>query len=245
MSIVCGALALASISCCGVSGAVTPRADEASARPVAPPASVDLRAQLTALGFTPREQGARGTCSVFTTCAALEFALAKHRQRAERMSVEFLNWSASQVVGSPSDGSFFHNAIAGFERFGICSEAALPYRATYDAQLAPSPAALAEAAALREQSKDAVVVHWIVPWQPNRFGVSDAQLAEIKAVLARGYPVAAGSGHSRLLVGSRDDASIPGGGVFQTEDSALGRFDEVTYEFVREKVADVFWVEAR
>jgi hypothetical protein len=63
-------------------------------------------------------------------------------------------------------------------------------------------------------------------------------------VLAKGYPVAAGSGHSRLLVGYKDDASAAGGGAFLTEDSALNRFDQVTYEFVRTQVADVFWIEA-
>ncbi len=84
-----------------------------------------------------------------------------------------------------------------------------------------------------------------MPWTPNHFGVDDQQFAQIKTVIARGYPVAAGSGHSRLLVGYRDDSAKPGGGVFLTEDSALARFDEVTYEFVRTQVADVFWVEAK
>jgi hypothetical protein len=182
---------------------------------------------------------------VFTSCAALEFALAKSRGRAERMSVEFLNWAASQAAGRPSDGAFFHDALAGFERFGICSESALPYRASYDAALAPEPATLAAAAALRDETRDKLVVHWIVPWQAHHFGVNDEQFAAIKSTLARGYPVAAGSGHSRLLVGYRDDAARAGGGVFATQDSGLARFDEVTYEFVRNDVADVYWVEAR
>jgi hypothetical protein len=98
---------------------------------------------------------------------------------------------------------------------------------------------------LRDHHGGSLVAHWTVPWQPNRFGVDDEQLREIEAVLARGYPVAAGSGHSRLLVGYREDASAPGGGVFMTSDSALARFDEVTFEFVRNEVADVFWIEAR
>jgi len=170
--------------------------------------------------------------------------LAKARGKSERLSVEFLNWSASQAGGAPSDGNFFHNAIAGFERFGICGEAAMPYHDAFDPKLAPSPAVLAEANKTREECRAALVVRWIVPWQSNRFGVGDAELVEIKAVLARGYPVAAGSGHSRLLVGYRDDPKIPGGGTFLTEDSALARFDQVTYEFVRKDVADVFWVEA-
>lgn len=205
---------------------------------------VDLRPELAALGLLPRPQGARGTCSVFTACSAIEVALAKLRGRPQRLSVEFLNWAASQAAGAPSDGAFFHNALAGFERFGLCSEEEMPYLEVYDPALAPSPAALAQAAALREESRAGLAVHWIVPWEPNRFGVNDAQFAAIKAALDRGFPVAAGSGHSRLLVGYRDDPALPGGGAFLTQDSALARFDEVSYEFVRKEVADVFWVEA-
>jgi hypothetical protein len=215
----------------------------ASAAPL--PTSVDLRPQLESLGLAPRAQGPRGTCSIFTTCASIEFALAKHIGHAQRLSPEFLNWAAGRAAGGPSDGNFFHNALAGFSLHGICAEESLPYRASFDASLVPSPPAVAEAARLRDHHGGSLVAHWTVPWQPNRFGVDDEQLREIEAVLARGYPVAAGSGHSRLLVGYREDASAPGGGVFMTSDSALARFDEVTFEFVRNEVADVFWIEAR
>ncbi len=84
----------------------------------------------------------------------------------------------------------------------------------------------------------------ICRWSPTQ-GLSDAQFAEIKRVLAAGWPVAAGSDHSRLLVGYRDDATAPGGGVFSTKDSGVGRFDEVSYEFVKTRVADAFWVESQ
>ncbi|MBI1852585.1 MAG: hypothetical protein HYR85_19755 [Planctomycetes bacterium] len=213
--------------------------------PAAPPTSVDLRPRLLAWNLGPRAQGPRGTCSVFTTCESIEVACALHDGSPRRLSVEFLNWAGGQAAGAPSDGNFFHNAIAGFERFGLCSEDAMPYRAAFDPNVMPSPEALAEAAAARDSSRESMVVHWIVPWQAARFGVSNSQLAEIRETIARGYPVAAGSGHSRLLVGYRDDASREGGGVFVTEDSALARFDEVTYDFVRKQVADVFWIEAR
>jgi len=227
------------------SGAATGAAEPPAAVAPVSPRVVDLRDTLSSLGLPPRGQGSRGTCSVFTTCAAIEFALAKHRGRASRLSVEFLNWAANQAAGRPSDGAYFHDALAGFARFGICSEDAMPYRAQFDASVAPSPAATAEAALVRDEAATALTVHWIVPWQPNRFGLNDEQFAEIKSVLARGFPVAAGSGHSRLLVGWRDDAALPGGGAFTTLDSALARFDEVSNEFVRAKVADVFWIEAK
>lgn len=159
------------------------------------------------------------------------------------MSPEYLNWAGAKFSGRPSDGNFFHNAIGGWERWGMCSEDLMPYAATYDAGREPSPEAAAEAEEVRHRAGGAVVVRWIVPWKPDRFGVNDEQFDEIRRVLAKGYPVAAGSGHSRLLVGYRDDDAAAGGGVFITLDSALNRFDEVTYEFVRKDVADVFWVE--
>lgn len=215
-----------------------------SASPGAGSSSVDLRPRLLELGFPPRPQGARGTCSIFTTCAAIEFAVALQSGSPRRLSPEFLNWAASQAGGRPSDGNFFHNALAGFEAHGICAETSMPYLATFDAGCEPARAALAEAKELLKNSRLGIDVHWIVPWVPDRFGVNDEQFAEIRRVIALGYPIAAGSGHSRLLVGYRDEAEKPGGGVFITEDSALNRFDEVTYEFVRKQVADVFWIEA-
>ncbi len=206
--------------------------------------AVDLRPTLTQWGLPPRGQGPRGTCSVFTTCHAIEFALAKHTGKGTRLSPEFLNWAASQVAGAPSDGAFFHNALAGFQRYGVCSEAELPYQATYDSALKPSDSVRAAAESMRTNTAESLQIRWIVPWQPARFGVNDQQMEEILHVLARGYPVAAGSGHSRLLVGFRRDADSPGGGVFLTQDSGLGRYDEVTFDFVRHQVADVFWIEA-
>lgn len=213
-------------------------------QPAALPSSTDLRPHLTQLGFTPRPQGHRGTCSIFTTCESIEFAIAKRTGSAKRLSPEFVNWAASQAAGGPSDGNFFHNALAGFEQHGVCTETLMPYQENFDAKHAPTSDALADAKALREQAKEGVAIRWIVPWQPNHFGVNAEQFAEIKRVLASGYPVASGSGHSRLLVGYQDNPEKPGGGTFITEDSALNRFDEVSYEFVQREVADVFWIEA-
>lgn len=215
----------------------------ASPQPALPPV-VDLRPELMRLGLGPRPQGARGTCSIFTTCAALEFALARVRSHPVRLSPEYLNWAAARALGRPSDGNFFHNALAGFAADGLCSERAMPYAAAYSATRQPDAEALAEAADVRALASTALAVRWIVPWKEATHGVTEAQLVEIRRVLARGYPVAAGSGHSRLLVGYRDAPLAPGGGVFITQDSALDRFDEVSYDFVRREVADVFWMDA-
>src|SRR5262245_5281033 len=66
--------------------------------------TVDLRPRLESLGLTPRPQGGRGTCSIFTTCEAIEFAWAVHNGRPARLSPEFVNWAAAQAAGGPSDG---------------------------------------------------------------------------------------------------------------------------------------------
>lgn len=231
------------------SAAATPAAVESDTRPAAAaatfPASVDLRPTFARYNLPPRPQGHRGTCSIFTTCEAIEFAHAKATGTPTRLSPEYVNWAASQAAGGPSDGNFFFNAVAGFEKHGVCSEELMPYRKSFDARKGPSKEAAAEAARMRDQSKGTLVIHWIQPWKPNLMGVSAESLAEMKRIIASGYPVAAGSGHSRLLVGYHDNPDLAGGGAFITEDSALNRYDEVTYQWVRDNVADAFWVEAK
>lgn len=216
----------------------------ALAAPGLPP-SVDLRPELERLGLGPRAQGARPTCSIFTASAALEFALARADGEARRMSPEYLNWAANQSSHDGADGDFFHQALAGFEHEGLCAESTLPYAAAWDPALRPPPAALEEAHARLARAHERLSIRWIVPWVPNRFGLDEAQFEEVRRTLAAGWPVAAGSGHSRLLVGYRDDASAPGGGMFLTSDSALAAWSEVSFDFVRREVADVFWVQAR
>jgi len=85
-------------------------------------------------------------------------------------------------------------------------------------------------------------VHWIRPWSKDG-GLTDKQFGEIRQTLAAGWPVCAGSDHSRLLVGYVDDAKQPGGGLFITRDSGLGDYGTVSYEWVRKHVYDLFWVE--
>ncbi|MFT3685262.1 MAG: C1 family peptidase [Phycisphaerales bacterium] len=218
-------------------------ATRAGVEPVLP-TCIDLRPTFAEWNLPPRPQGHRGTCSIFTTCEAIEFAHAKSTGKPIRLSPEFVNWAASQAAGGPSDGNFFFNAVAGFEKHGVCTEERMPYRKSFDAKKGPSTEASAEAAALRDGAKSTLRVRWIQPWKPDVMGVSEEMLQEMKRVIASGYPVAAGSGHSRLFVGYHDNPDLAGGGAFITEDSALNRYDEVTYRWVRDNVADAFWVEA-
>lgn len=202
--------------------------------------SVDLRPQMDSWGLGPRGQGPRGTCSVFATVAALEFAVAKHRGRGTPLSVEYLNWASNDLMRDPTDGGYFHDMLKAFERYGICSEADMPYQRDYDPKLKPTESAKKGAREFRELG---LRVHWINPLKPQA-GLTDDHLREIQAVLGKGYPVAAGSGHSRLIVGYVVDAGQPGGGKFLTKDSGAAAYDSITFAFTKEQVGDVFWVEA-
>jgi C1A family cysteine protease len=216
-------------------------ADGPAAKSTALSPHIDLRPQFKEFGLTPRSQGHRNTCSVFTTAAALEFALSKHTGKGTPLSPEYLNWATNQITKNDKDtGQFFHNLLQGFEKYGICTEAEMPYQPKFDPTQKPSDKAKADA---KKNLGQHLKVHWINPWKKEQ-GLTDKQIVEIKEVLAKGWPVAAGSDHSRLLVGYTDDAKQPGGGTFITKDSGSGKFDSVTYEFARKKIGDVFWVDA-
>jgi hypothetical protein len=253
-----GLLLLVGVACGGCGSAPEPTAPTARAEPAAAaqpseasapleaarPAAFDLRPRLAEFGLAPRSQGPRPTCSIFTTAAALEFAVACVRGRGEHVSVEHLNWAGNAATGRRDDGDFFHNALAGFAEYGFCFEASWPYAEHFDAAAEPSATTTAEAAVLQAEIAPHIEVVWIRPWAPDSLGIDEAQLEEIRRVIASGFPVAAGAAHSRLLVGYRDDAELPGGGVFTTVDSGSGGFGEVDYAFVRNQVGDAFWVRA-
>ncbi|MFO1077823.1 MAG: hypothetical protein U1E73_08870 [Planctomycetota bacterium] len=210
--------------------------------PIASPGEpIDLRPQFEQYGLVPRSQGPRPTCSIFTTVAAFEFAYAKVTGRGERLSAEYLNWAANAANGRHDDGDFFHFALSGYARFGICGEDKQPYAREF-ADAVPPPDALVDAGKHLAGTGSRIAVRWIRPIGGGP-GLDDAQFADLVQTLAKGWPVAAGAAHSRLLVGYREDAGAAGGGVFLTLDSALARFAEVTAEFVKTKVCDAFAVE--
>ncbi|MBE7558648.1 hypothetical protein HS125_06775 [bacterium] len=203
------------------------------------PASVDLRPKFRQWDLTPRSQGKRPTCGTFATVNVLEYELAAYLGEGTRLSVEFLNWAKITISGATRDGGYFSHMQKGWEAYGACPEVMYPYRGKLDRDLRPPEEAIAAARRYRDLP---VKFHWIRP-HTKQPGLTPEQFHEVKRVLAEGHPVAAGSNHSRTLVGYRDDSGQPGGGVFFTNDSLKGGFfGEVTYEFVRTKLYDAFWV---
>ena len=247
----------------------TPLADPPAA-PSTPPAAVspapkatDLRPRFEKWGLERRRQGNRPTCSTFTVTGALEFAAAEREGRARRLSVEFLNWAANQACGDREDGGFFSDLWKGFSVYGICAEEEMPYRPQFEAGTPPNAAALSEA---KKRLDLGLRLHWIKEWNVHT-GLTDPHVAAIRQTLEQGWPVCGGfrwpkqeqwvnnvlqmcpsnqvrDGHSILLVGYRDDAAQPGGGVFLFRNTSRdGRDGEMPFEYARAYMNDAVWVD--
>jgi len=233
------------------------------APPTGMPSSTDLRPQLKRYGLTRSLQRARPTCSVFTVVGALEFAIAKRQGHTPRLSVEFLNRAANQTCGDRADGGFFSDLWKGFQAYGICAAADDPYAAKFDPSRPPSAEALVDA---KTRLGLGLRLNWIKAWNVNT-GLTEDHLAAIKRTLVAGWPVCAGcrwpkqqkwadgvlqmcpsnavyDGHSVLLVGYRDDAAQPGGGVFIFRNTAgAGNDGLMPYEYAQAYVNDALWID--
>lgn len=227
------------------------------------PVAVDLRPYFEQWELARSRQGDRPTCSVFTVVGSLEFAIAKRFGSCPRLSVEFLNWASNQVAGDADDGGFFSDLWSGFAGHGICRADDAPYQRKLDASWAPSPGALVDARRRRDLG---LRLHWIKPWDVNT-GLNDEQWLGVRRAISAGWPVCGGfrwpkkeqwvddvlqmcpanavrDGHSVLLVGYRDAASQPGGGVLIFRNTSRnGQDGLMPYAYARAFMNDAAWVE--
>lgn len=201
--------------------------------------SIDLRTAFSNWGLPIKPQGRRNTCAVFTFTGALEYALARGTgQNGFRLSEEYLNWAADEIAGEKEDGASYEELIEAFDEWGISSERLFPYAANYSGST-PSPNALASAKAIW---KLVFQRHWIAKRTIN--GLTDAHIAEMRKVLATGWPLCAyGHAHSILIVGFYDDPKMPGGGQFITRNSATQRYETIFYEAAKDEFGSVLWIE--
>jgi len=224
-----------------------------------------LRPLFEQYNITVKDQGERPCCSIFTLVGLIEFERANLLNDTTPLSVEYLNWAADMEEGVRHDGSFFHFAIDGMSRYGICSDDYMPYATRFTDKVEPSEAAKKEAEG-RKTGKQV----WIKAWNPKN-GVTTAQLKQIQEQLDNNHPVAIGfrwpkkevqnkyleggelvvvteaevfDGHSVLIVGYQTDAAKPGGGylIFKNShgesfgDKGYGR---IPYAYARRYANDV------
>jgi hypothetical protein len=153
---------------------------------------VDLRPKIRQYRLHVRDQGNRGTCTVFATTFLIEYQKAGMlpARGGPNLSEEYLNWAGNQATGEDADGGFFTKFMSGFSAHGIANVRQMPYRAAYDPQhpATPNKAAIAAAQAMFPVKYAFTVVK---VWD-NTTGMTAAELQNTLAILRSGRPVATG-----------------------------------------------------
>ena len=157
---------------------------------------VDLRPKIKAYGLHVRDQGSRGTCTVFATTFLIEYQRASLPGAAHglHLSEEYLNWPANIATNEDADGGFFTKEISGYDPWGISTAHEMPYQATYNPANPDTPhkAAIAKAEAAFPESYRTSYPFEIVKVWDNTKGMDKAELQKTLALLRSGRPVASG-----------------------------------------------------
>jgi C1A family cysteine protease len=217
--------------------------------------NVDLRPTIKTMGISIRDQGGRGTCSVFAMTFLLEFMYAKNAGSMNPdLSEEYLNYASNLAINQFSDGGFFDALDLGYQTYGIVNESQSPYHNSYNPPYVASAAMLATGEAIAPRFK----ATFIKPWDVTT-GLTPGELQGIEHVLDTGRPVAVGvrwpnsfetekihgiqlmktppasgvfDGHSIDLVGYKASNSFPGGGYFIFRNSYSTGFGADGYGFM-------------
>jgi hypothetical protein len=204
---------------------------------------VDLRPTIDEYGLKIRDQGGRGTCSVFALTFCHEFMAAKKKGwKNLDFSEEYLNYVSNKVINAYKDGGFYHDLDKGYDEWGSYLEVRVPYKSSFDPNFKVSDPYLSAGKASIRHTPD-----FIRNWDSSK-GASDAEVEEAIACLKAGIPVAGGfwwpkpgkfatadtlgvdlmtvppksdmtDGHSVDLVGYRKSTGFPGGGYFVIRNS--------------------------
>jgi len=159
--------------------------------------SVDLRPKIKEYGLAVRDQGSRGTCTIFATTFLIEFKSSQEKNAKNiDFSEEYLNAVANRAGKNKNDGAFFSEAIAGYEEFGILPENFAPYKASYDVNFLAGEddvtMTLLDRGKYNRGYQGEVSVS---ANQPDGLpGLSDAQLSALVSELDKGNAVAIGHG---------------------------------------------------
>ncbi|HEY9086103.1 MAG TPA: C1 family peptidase [Candidatus Tyrphobacter sp.] len=153
---------------------------------------VDLRSRIRVRGLHVRDQGNRGTCTVFATTFLIEY------QRAGMpgtppgldLSEEYLNWAGNRATAEDQDGGFFTKFISGYREYAIATAREMPYRASFNAAHPATPGARVVRAA--ESAFPVRYPFVIVKVWNNQVGMTSAELQRTLRILRSGRPVATG-----------------------------------------------------
>lgn len=208
---------------------------------------IDLRPSIKRMGMSIRNQGRRGTCSVFAITFCLEYALAEltNMGYVNNLSEEFQNHVANLATGREDDGDFFHNIVDGYEEYGVAPESAWPYdtaKNAYDFSSVSLSATVYNNAKVWTEKGLKLRPIWIRPNDGNP-GLTNTQFKFLKDYIERGVPIAIGRAHSMVIVGYEDNASYNGGGRFIIRNSYGDWRDDSgyvyqSYRFIQDSLYD-------
>jgi hypothetical protein len=173
----------------GIAYQPAPRAQIPFQPSASPKLEVDLRPAIEKLGLTVKNQGNRGTCSVFATTFLIEYQDARaQKANGVDLSEEYLNWAKNQANRTDFDGGKFSDIIRGYEEFGMVAQSAMPDQATFDPKHPATPQRTMIAAG---KAFPRFRFTFIKQWN-NQTGMSEKELEATKAALRSGRPVATG-----------------------------------------------------
>ncbi len=200
--------------------------------------SRDLRSEIARRGIGIRNQGGRGTCSIFAMTFLLEYAYTEMLGSAYAdLSEEYLNHATNVAMGTKDDGDYFSAAATGYANFGIISEGGMVYNPNriYDVNAVTiTPQMYTEGQSLLQNGLH-LEGHFVVPL--GEPGATQKQFDTILSYIWRGIPVAIGRGHSMAAVGYKYDPAQEGGGYLIFKNSYGPTTDENGYK--RESFASV------
>lgn len=161
-----------------------------SFRPSAPIApEVDLRPEIEKLGLAVRDQGNRGTCSVFATAFLIEYHTARTKRVKDlHLSEEYLNWAKNRANKTDFDGGKFTDIIRGYQEFGMVPMRDMPNQAAFHPKHPDRPTKSVIASGKEfERFPFTFIKRW-----DNQKGMSEKELEATKVALNAGHPVATG-----------------------------------------------------
>ena len=231
------------------------------------PTSFSLRNEYDALDVVVKDQGQRGTCTIFGTLGVMEFHLAKQNKYVQ-LSEQFAAWAANQIshTGGKRNGYAATDVMEGIKKYGITTEEIMPYKDKGGIGR-PSKVVLADAATRKNVG---VTVFKQLPedWSKFKPGFTQDEIQAICGALTEGLPVTAtvswhygeggydtnfivrlsgsnSSGHVVVLVGYELSKKYPEGGCFifrqsWGKDYGDKGYARLTFEYVKRHGWDAY-----
>src|ERR1022692_3048136 len=150
--------------------------------------SADLRKQISDYGIGVKDQGSRGTCSVFALDFLHEYTMCRKTGRKHpNFSEEYLNFIGNVAAGAFVDGGFFSDLNNGYQTYGHIPQRVLPYSDPMNPDVNTKGYTLEATGekAIRYPAK------FIKPWD-NTKGPTTAEMHSACDELDAGVPVASG-----------------------------------------------------